>query len=143
MLDLLAVDTETTHTAGEIVIPEMTDTHEMIEATGTKAIIDMIAMMTGFVIHPVASDLAHQDVVVTNAGAPRLLAGNLKKEEEWKWTIGDTMIALALKMVVMMNAVAETMTVPLLKDGKNPDTKRRTVFGGEKRMGSTDEWCPA
>jgi hypothetical protein len=78
MTALPAVDTEVIM-AVEIVIPGTIGTRAMTVVIGMTAIIDVIAMMTGFVIRPVASVLAPQDVVVTNADALPLPEGIMKK----------------------------------------------------------------
>jgi hypothetical protein len=100
------------------------------EDIGTKAIIDVIAMMTGIVIHLVASDPAHLDVVVTNAGAPRPLEETLKKGE-WKLMKEDMTNAPDMKMVALKIAVVETMKGLLRKDGMILGSKMRTEVGGE------------
>ena len=108
---------------------------ETTEVTGTRAIIDVIAMMTGIVIRPVASDPAHLDVVVTNAVAAEMRKG------KWKSTIGGTMIVPDMKTVVLMIAVpAVTMKEALAKEGTNLGMKRRTVVGGKWRADSTQTY---
>jgi hypothetical protein len=119
-----------THTIVVIAILGMIDTLEETVDTGMRAIINVIAMMTGIVIRLVASDLAHPDVVVTNAGAPRLL-DEISRMEKWKWMIEDMMIVLAMKMAAMKTAEDVTMIEHhLQRGGTTLGLKRRTVVVG-------------